>query len=322
MKIIYDNKKSEKEIIANTWFINLDHDFSTLQNILIKWNNLEILNSLCYKYNLLWKIDLIYIDPPFATNKKFTIWNDRVSTISNSIFDKVAYEDNLLWDDFIEFIRERLVFLKNLLSDTWSIYLHIDYKIWHYIKIIMDEIFGISNFKNDISRIKCNPKNFNRKAYWNTKDMILFYSKSKNLKRNNPIIEFKEEDKKKIFKKIDKNWKYYTTIPLHAPWSTINWDTWKERKWVMPPEWRHRRTSPKILDERDNEWLIERSSNWNPRKKIFSDDRIWKKMQDIREHRASHSTSVFLSSALIRRDVGEWVNLLCLLIVRRVLFNK
>lgn len=49
----------------------------------------------------------------------------------------------------------------------------------HYVKIIMDEVFGIDNFINDISRIKSNPKNFKRKAYGNQKDVIYFYAKKK-----------------------------------------------------------------------------------------------------------------------------------------------
>ena len=76
------------------------------------------------------------------------------------------------------------------MSDNASIYLHIDYKIGHYVKIIMDEIFGAENFRNDISRVKCNPKNFERKAYGNIKDMILFYSKTKDYIWNNPKLSY------------------------------------------------------------------------------------------------------------------------------------
>ena len=54
--------------------------------------------------------------------------------------------------------------LRELLADTGSIYLHIDYKIGHYVKVLMDEVFGAKNFRNDITRIKCDPKNFRGKA--------------------------------------------------------------------------------------------------------------------------------------------------------------
>ena len=80
--------------------------------------------------------------------------------------------------------------LRTLLSDRGSIYLHIDYKIGHYVKVLMDEVFGADNFRNDITRIKCNPKNFARRAYGNVKDMILFYSKSSNPIRNDPRDPF------------------------------------------------------------------------------------------------------------------------------------
>ena len=65
----------------------------------------------------------------------------------------------------------------------------------------MDEIFGIKNFRNDITRIKCNPKNFNRKAYGNIKDLILFYSKSKNPIWNEVKEKLSEEDINRLFKK-------------------------------------------------------------------------------------------------------------------------
>jgi adenine-specific DNA-methyltransferase len=96
------------------------------------------------------EMPLIYIDPPFATNHTFTIKDGRASTISSASNGNIAYTDQLKGAAFLEFLRERLILLHMLLSEQGSIYLHIDYKIGHYIKIIMDEIFGIENFKNDI----------------------------------------------------------------------------------------------------------------------------------------------------------------------------
>ena len=86
------------------------------------------------------KIDLVYIDPPFATGGNFTITDGRASTISNSRSGDIAYSDKLVGDDFLDFIKQRLFLLKELMSDQGSIYLHIDYKIGHYIKIVMDEV--------------------------------------------------------------------------------------------------------------------------------------------------------------------------------------
>lgn len=285
MLLQYPNKKTEEEILSGTNKANLASIFGNGDNKLIKGDNLKILKSLIEDYNLKGKIDLVYIDPPFATNNHFTIGDDRVSTISNGKDDKTAYKDELVGSEFLEFLRERLIFLRELLSEKGSIYLHIDYKIGHYVKIIMDEVFGIENFRNDITRIKCNPKNFKRKAYGNIKDLILFYSKSKNPVWNEPKEEFTKEDIEKLFKKIDKDGRRYTTIPLHAPGETRNGPTGQEWKGEKPPKGRHWRSDPKILDEWDKQGLIEWSANGVPRKKIYADERNGKRKQDIWEYK-------------------------------------
>ncbi len=284
MILKYNNKKSINKILK-TKKLDINFQYGLGENKLIKWDNLKILKNLIEDFQLKNKIDLIYIDPPFWTQNIFTINENRSNTISNSKNDFIAYEDKLIGADFLEFIRERLILMKELLSDNGSIYLHIDYKIWHYIKIIMDEIFWIENFRNDITRIKCNPKNFKRKAYGNIKDLILFYTKTKTYIWNEINEPYSQEDIKKLFKKIDKNGRIYTTIPLHAPGETDKWVTWQEWKGIKPPIWRHRRSDPTILEQRDQENLIERSKNWIPRKKIYADERNGKKKQDIRDYK-------------------------------------
>ncbi len=283
MQLNYTNKKTETEIFNNISDIELEQiNSSKNPNLLIQANNLVALKQLITKHNLAGKIDLIYIDPPFATNNTFTITNGRASTMSNSNNGTIAYTDTLKGFEFIEFIRERLVLLKTLLSDKGSIYLHIDYKIGHYVKIVMDEIFGIENFRNDITRIKCNPKNFARKGYGNMKDMILFYSKSDNLIWNEPKMPYTEEDKIKLFPKTEKG-RRYTTIPLHAPGETQNGKTSQAFKGILPPAGRHWRSEVSILEQWDNDGLIEWSDKGNPRKKIYLDEQEGKRMQDIWE---------------------------------------
>ncbi len=284
MQLQYPNKKTEQEIFNSIPDIELEQiNSSDSPNMLIQADNLIALKQLITKHNLKGKIDLVYIDPPFATNNTFTITDGRASTISNSSNGTVAYTDTLKGFDFIEFIRERLVLLKMLLSDKGSIYLHIDYKIGHYVKVVMDEIFGIENFRNDITRIKCNPKNFARKGYGNIKDMILFYSKSENLIWNEPKIPYTEEDKIKLFPKIEKDGRRYTTIPLHAPGETQNGKTSQAFKGILPPPGRHWRSDVTVLEQWDKEGLIEWSDNGNPRKKIYFDQQEGKRVQDIWE---------------------------------------
>jgi adenine-specific DNA-methyltransferase len=256
-----------------------------MHNLLIKGDNIQGLNYLLQDKKLKGRIDLVYIDPPFATNGKFTITDGRASTISNSKNGNIAYSDKLIGKDFIEFLRKRLILLKALLSKQGSIYLHIDYKIGHYVKIMMDEIFGIENFRNDITRVKCNPKNFDRLGYSNIKDLILFYTKSSKPIWNEPREKYTENDLKKLFPKTNGQGRRYTTVPIHGPGETENGKTNQPFKGIMPPKGRHWRTNVKTLDQWDKEGLIEWSSTGNPRKIIFADEREGKRVQDIWEYK-------------------------------------
>jgi adenine-specific DNA-methyltransferase len=256
-----------------------------MKSILIHGDNIVGLKCLLNEKKLKGKIDLVYIDPPFATGSNFTITNGRATTISNSKNGNVAYSDTLKGNDFIEFLRERLVLLKELLSEQGSIYLHIDYKIGHYVKVMMDEVFGIENFKNDITRVKCNPKNFNRIGYGNMKDLILFYTKTSTPIWNEPREKYTEKDFEKLFPKKDKHGRRYTTVPIHAPGETENGKSNKPFKGILPPKGRHWRVDVETLEQWNKDGLIEWSSTGNPRKIIFADEREGKRVQDIWEYK-------------------------------------
>ena len=281
MFITYEGKKTRGEILATPGAKLRTVSGHGAENKLIHAENLSALKTLLDNYA--GKVSLVYIDPPFSTNGQFKISGERANTVSFRNGGEVAYSDTRTGADFLEFLRERLVLLRELLSANGSIYLHIDYKTGHYVKLIMDEVFGAGMFRNDIARIKCNPKNFNRKAYGNIKDLILFYSKSSNPVWNDPRIPFSKEDGERLFKKTDDNGRKYATIPLHAPGETSNGNTGKAWNGIKPPKGRHWRTDPAILDKWDKRGLIEWSANGVPRKKIFLDEREGKKMQDIWE---------------------------------------
>ena len=248
------------------------------ENILIKADNIDGLTYLGDELKLKGAIDLVYIDPPFATNCDFTITENRASTISNSKKGEVAYTDRILGSEFIRFIRKRLELIKILLSDKGSIYLHTDYKIGHYMKVMMDEVFGIENFRNDITRVKCNPKNFKRTGYGNIKDMILFYSKGPRPIWHEPLEKYSDADLARLFPKTDKSGRRYTTVPIHAPGETNNP---KKFQGLTPPSGRHWRTDVETLEQWDREGLIEWSPSGNPRKIVYASERAGKRVQDI-----------------------------------------
>jgi adenine-specific DNA-methyltransferase len=153
----------------------------------------------------------------------------------------------------------------------------------HYVKVLMDEIFGIENFRNNITRIKCNPKSFSRKAFGNITDAILFYTKSKSYVWNDARESFTEEQIKALFPKYDKNGRRYTTLPLHAPGETLNGVTGKPWKGKKPPKGSHWQYTPDVLDELDRQGLIEWSSSGNPRRIYYAEEAQKKgiKRQDL-----------------------------------------
>lgn len=258
---------------------------SDWQNMLILGDNFSALKLLIENPRFKGNVRLVYIDPPFSTNQVFRTGNGRTATISRSEGDSVAYRDTLGGPDYLEFLRERLVLLKEILASDGTIYIHIDCKMGHYVKIIMDEIFGPERFINDITRIKCNPKNFDRKGFGNVKDMILFYSKTSEYIWNDPREDLTEADVERLFSKLTEDGRRYTTTPLHAPGETKNGPTGQPWRKMQPPKGRHWRYPPKDLEALEKKGLIEWSPTGNPRKIIYADDVLakGKKRQDVWE---------------------------------------
>ncbi len=252
----------------------------TLGSRLILSDNKTAMERLLCEYR--GKLDLVYIDPPFNTSQVFAVSDGRASTVSRAKEGIVAYSDLMTKKGFLAFMYERFALIRELLSDEGSLYVHIDTKMGHYFKVILDEIFGEENFKNDITRIKSNPKNFDRRAYGNQKDVILFYAKNakKNIWNDVRIKIQSDEEIKKRFPKIDRDGRRYTTIPLHAPGET-NGVTGEPWRGMDPPKGRHWRTDPAEFDKMDAAGLIEWSATGNPRIKKYADEHKGKKIQDI-----------------------------------------
>lgn len=268
----YLDKSSQFEILnedVKGEIRELEINHNNYSNIFIYGDNYKVMKNLIKDYKS--KVDLVYIDPPFGTGQDF-----------NSINDDTAYSDKIINSEFLEYLRKRLFLVRELMSEKGSIYLHIDKKIGHYVRVIMDEVFGHKNFINDITRIKCNPKNFSRKAYGNYSDMILYYAKNRDKQIWNDVKDLMTNKKKEeLFPKRHPQLGCYTTNPIHAPGRTIDGDTGKEWKGMLPPKGRHWRYSREVLDELDSNGLIEWSTNGNPRKIVLAKNHQGFKIQDV-----------------------------------------
>ena len=256
-------------------------DASTDVRVLIHGDNLEVLQRL--GDDLVGAVDLIYIDPPFATSNEFRVGESVGSTMSAPKDWELAYSDTFTLDAYLEFLKPRIAAARDTLRDSGSFYIHTDIKVGHYVKVLMDEIFGRQNFRNEITRIKCNPKNFERKGFGNIKDTILFYTKGSDYIWNEPRAEPDMDAIMARYNKVATDGRRYTTTPLHAPGETTNGATGEPWRGKLPPSGRHWRYPPLVLDQLDSDGLIEWSSTGNPRKIIFADDAISSgvKMQDV-----------------------------------------
>lgn len=183
-QLVYKGKKRKEDIIADTpeaplqevRSFNAENLFEDdWRNMLIFGDNLMALKTIYEdqrgenKYGTKNKIKLIYIDPPFATKQDFMKDKEK------------AYRDKIIGTHFIEFLRKRLVLLREILADDGSIYVHLDTKKGHYIKAILDDIFGEHNFQNEIIW-KRTPFAGSSKARANkfpiNHDTIFFYTKN------------------------------------------------------------------------------------------------------------------------------------------------
>lgn len=180
------------------------------RNKLIWGDNKLIMSSLLEKFA--GKINLIYIDPPFATGAdfKFKIQVGEEAeeiTKEHSIIEEKAYRDT--WgkglDSYLQMMYERLVLMKELLAENGSIYVHLDQHIGHYIKVIMDEVFGSDNFKNDIAW--CYRWYEHNESYWNRKhDNILMYWKGNSSVFNwEKVATELEPQSRNKFRYVDEN---------------------------------------------------------------------------------------------------------------------
>lgn len=286
IRLDYAGKKSAEDILAFPPANLIATEIAeTPNNRLIFGENLSVLSALAKDKSIAGKVRLVYIDPPYATQSAF-----------HSRHLAPAYDDTLAGSDFIEFLRERLIWLHHLLADDGSLYLHLDERMAFHFRVVLDEIFGVGQYRNCITRKKCNPKNYTRNTYGNVADYILFYTKSDNYVWNRPVEPWTEE-------RADKEYQYtetetgrrYKKVPVHAP-GTRNGETGKPWRGVMPPPGKHWQYTPATLDEMDARGEIYWSPTGNPRRKVYLDKSEGVPLQDIwLDLRDAHNQNIHIT---------------------------
>jgi len=168
------------------------------RNMIVQGDNLQFLKTVFLnqdpfiKDKVKGKVKLIYIDPPFATKSDF-----------QSKEGATSYSDKIESAEFLEDLRERLIFMRETLAEDGSIYLHLDWKKYHYVKVLMDDIFGTSNFRNEIIWYYTNKLGTGGNTFDSHHDSLLVYVRS-NQWVHHPIYQpVKKRKMQPVTQKID-----------------------------------------------------------------------------------------------------------------------
>jgi len=219
------------------------------ENTLFYGDNLDILRSRDYFPTA--SVDLIYLDPPFNSSRNYNVlFKDESGQDSDAQI--VAFEDTWHWGRtaertyhdlvtdapervsatiaalrqivgtnqvmaYLVMMTARLVELHRVLKPTGSLYLHCDPTASHYLKIILDAIFGATNFRNEITWKRTSSHNDARRKYANVSDIILYYTKSDTYTFNAQFGEYSEEYLTKFYRHVDENGRQYRLSDLRSP---------------------------------------------------------------------------------------------------------
>lgn len=176
-------------------------------------DNLQVMSHLLKEYR--GKVDLIYIDPPFDSKADYKIkveLKGKATTNDMTSFEEKQYSDLWTNDEYLQFMYERLIILRELLSDKGSIFLHCDWHKSHHLRCLLDEIFGANNFVNEIIWRKSNSHNDGKK-FGSITESIFFYSKTSTYTYNK---QFYEMDEKSYSMVETETGRKYKSVSLNA----------------------------------------------------------------------------------------------------------
>ena len=229
------------------------------RNLLIWGDNKLVLSSLLAEFA--GKVDLIYIDPPFATGADFS---QRVSVgeidwvKAPSILEEHAYRDTwgAGYDSYLTMLHERLVLMRDLLSPTGSIYLHLDWRAAPYGKLILDELFGVDGYLNEITWLRSASGKTTSRAFPRDTDTLLLFAKSENYTFNPVYMPLSRATRATYNMDDDDGRGKYCTVAMNktggpGPETTFDYVDNSGRVWPCPPKgWRMRESKIRALKKR------------------------------------------------------------------------
>lgn len=245
-------------------------------------DNLQVMSHLLKEYR--GKVDLIYIDPPFDSKadykKKIKM---KTTTIENNMnsFEEKQYTDIWTNDAYLQFLYERFILMRELLSETGSIFVECDPTRGHYIKILLDEVFGQDNFVNQIiwkRTFSHSDSGQGAKHLGRLHDMILYYKKTDKMKINTVYTPYSEKYINDFYKYQDEDGRKYRFVSLLGPGGASKGNPFYEflgvsRYWVHSKE--------KMQQLYEAGIVVQTKPGAVPQKKRYLDEAPGVPLQDI-----------------------------------------
>lgn len=243
---------------------------SDWENLILHGDCLEVIRE--NEEILEGQVRLIYIDPPFFSGTDYTLKtrSGGDSQSAGSLHEEKTYSDK--WEgglrEYLDFMRVRLEAMKPLLKNKGSLWVHLDWHVSHYVKVILDEVFGYSNFINEIVWKRTNSPKAQSRGFGSQHDVILLYAADASVFRTNQVLRAHDERSRKPYSYKDERGKF-RLIEIEAQGIQRT----EDRKQF---EWRGR-TAPYLyrretLDEWWETGLIYRSKNGRYTKKQYLSD--------------------------------------------------
>ena len=287
-QLAYAGKARRADVLAETMAVPLqavktfasDSAADAWPNMLILGDNLQVLRRLLAMKDAgelrngdgTDGVRLCYLDPPFATRREFLGSGGRV-----------AYQDKVEGAEFVEFLRRRLILIHELLSQNGTLYVHLDTKKVHYMKVVLDEIFGEHNFRNEIIWKRADAHNDARQGasdFGRIHDTILRYTKTENAVFNVQHLPLPETTVSKWYRNVEEDsGRHYNKADLTA--AKPGGDTSYEWNGKRPPKGRYWAYSRDKMAQFEAEGRLVYSKSGMPYMKRYLDESRGVALQDL-----------------------------------------
>lgn len=245
-------------------------------------DNLQVMSHMLKEYR--GQVQMIYIDPPFDSKAQYkkTI-KVKSNDVSNDMmsFEEKQYNDIWTNDTYLQFMYERIILLRELLSENGSIWVHCDMSKGHYLKVILDEVFGQDNFINQITWKRTfahGDMGQGAKHLGRISDYILVYKKSENVKLNSVYSPYEQEYIERVYKYQDEDGRRWQSVSLTGPGGAAKGNPFYEFLGVSR-YWQYSQENMQKLYEEGK--IYQSKPGAVPRRKMYLDEAKGVPLQDI-----------------------------------------